>query len=65
MAIEMKADDYRWSLMYVAKDKKYRLTETQLVNDEWIINRTSWDFIGAALSYIDRTNTRRQPVKTH
>jgi hypothetical protein len=52
----MTQGDYRWSLMYVAADKKYRLTETHLEGSEWVISRTSWDLLTAALSYIDRTN---------
>lgn len=61
----MTEQDYRWSLMYVAKDKKYRLTETHLEGSEWVISRTSWDMLSAALSYIDRTNKARQPVRVN
>lgn len=65
METPMTEQDFRWSLMYVGKDKKYRLTETCVRGGEVMVNHTSWDMLSAVLSYIDRTNKERQPVRVN
>lgn len=61
----IKEGDFRWSLTYIAADKKYRLTESWVVDREWFVNRTTWDTLGAAISYMDRTNKERQTPTKH
>lgn len=63
--IEQTEQDYRWTLMYVAKHKHYRLTETQLVKDEWVVSRTVWPHMSEALNYIRQTNRQRKHKVTH
>ena len=55
METPMTKQDYFWALMYVAKEKKYRLAETHVgANGEIVVNRTFWDMLSAALSYIEQ-----------
>jgi len=58
--VNSKRLDYQWSLIYVGKLKVYQLTESKLIDGEWIqVASSAWETLSSALDHIELANERR------